>query len=153
MRRKDKEIKDKKEIELIINKANVCRIALSDNNMPYIVPVNFGYKDNSLYIHSATEGKKIEIIKKNNDICFEIDIAHEILQGKSACHTTMKYYSVIGYGKAYLIDDSEEKIKALNNIIEHYLPEIPHEYSEKFLKKIVIIKVEIDNMTGKKSGY
>jgi len=153
MRRKDKEIKDKKEIELIINKANVCRIALSDNNMPYIVPVNFGYKDNSLYIHSATEGKKIEIIKKNNDICFEIDIAHEILQGKSACHTTMKYYSVIGYGKAYLIDDSEEKIKALNIIIEHYLPEIPHEYSEKFLKKIVIIKVEIDNMTGKKSGY
>jgi len=153
MRRKDKEIKDKKEIELIINKANVCRIALSDNNMPYIVPVNFGYKDNCLYIHSATEGKKIEIIKKNNDICFEIDIAHEILQGKSACHTTMKYYSVIGYGKAYLIDDSEEKIKALNIIIEHYLPEIPHEYSEKFLKKIVIIKVEIDNMTGKKSGY
>ena len=153
MRRKDKEIKDKKEIELIIRKANVCRIALSDNNMPYIVPVNFGYKDNSLYIHSATEGKKIEIIKKNNDICFEIDIAHEILQGKSACHTTMKYYSVIGYGKAYLIDDSEEKIKALNIIIEHYLPEIPHEYSEKLLKKIVIIKVEIDNMTGKKSGY
>jgi len=153
MRRKDKEIKDKKEIESIINRAIVCRIALSDNNMPYIVPINFGYKDNCLYIHSATEGKKIDIIKKNNDICFEIDIAHEILQGKSACHTTMKYYSVIGYGKAYIIDDSEEKIKALNIIIEHYLPEIPHEYSEKFLKKIVIIKIEIDNMTGKKSGY
>ena len=153
MRRKNKEIKDKKEIESIINSAIVCRIALSDNNMPYIVPINFGYKDKCLYIHSATEGKKIDIIKKNNDICFEIDIAHEILQGKSACHTTMKYYSVIGYGKAYLIDDSEEKIKALNIIIEHYLPEIPHEYSEKFLKKIVIIKIEIDNMTGKKSGY
>lgn len=153
MRRKDKEIKDKKEIELIINKANVCRIALSDNNIPYIVPVNFGYKDNSLYIHSATEGKKIEIIKKNNNVCFEIDIVHEILQGKLACHTTMKYYSVIGYGKAYLIDDSEEKIKALNIIIEHYLPEIPHEYSEKFLKKLLIIKVKIDYMTGKKSGY
>ena len=65
----------------------------------------------------------------------------------------MKYYSVIGYGKAYIIDDSEEKIEALNIIIEHYLPEIPHEYSEKMLKKIVIIKVEIDNITGKKSGY
>ncbi len=153
MRRKDKEIKDKKEIELIIRKANVCRIALSDNNMPYIVPVNFGYNNNCLYIHSAIEGKKIEIIKKNNDICFEIDIAHEILQGKLACHTTMKYYSVIGYGKAYIIDDSEEKIKALNIIIEHCLPKIPHEYSEKFFKKIVIIKVEINNMTGKKSGY
>jgi nitroimidazol reductase NimA-like FMN-containing flavoprotein (pyridoxamine 5'-phosphate oxidase superfamily) len=153
LRRKDKEIKDKKTIESIIKRATVCRIGLAENDIPYIVPMNFGYKDNCLYFHSAPVGKKIEIIKKNNNVCFEIDIAHEILQGKSACHTTMKYYSVIGYGKAYIIDDSEEKIKALNIIIEHYLPEIPHEYSEKFLKKIVIIKVEIDNMTGKKSGY
>jgi nitroimidazol reductase NimA-like FMN-containing flavoprotein (pyridoxamine 5'-phosphate oxidase superfamily) len=153
LRRKDKEIKDKKTIESIIKRATVCRIGLAKNDIPYIVPMNFGYKDNCLYFHSAPVGKKIEIIKKNNNVCFEIDIAHEILQGKSACHTTMKYYSVIGYGKAYIIDDSEEKIKALNIIIEHYLPEIPHEYSEKFLKKIVIIKVEIDNMTGKKSGY
>ena len=153
MRRKDKELTDKKEIESIINKANVCRIGLSDNNNPYIVPVNFGYKDNCLYIHSAAEGKKINIIKKNNNVCFEMDINHDILQGKSACHTTTKYYSVIGYGKAYFIDDSDKKTKVLNNIMDHYLPDVPHKYSDKFLKKIVIIKVEINTMTGKKSGY
>ena len=62
MRRKDKEIKDKKEIESIIKRAKVCRIALSDNNMPYIIPVNYGYKNNCIYIHSASEGKKIDII-------------------------------------------------------------------------------------------
>lgn len=153
MRRKDKEIKDKKEIELIIKNANVCRIALSDNSMPYIVPVNFGYKGNCLYIHSATEGKKIEIIKKNNNVCFEIDINQEILQGKSVCQTTMKYCSVVGYGKAYLINDPEEIIRALDIIIDHYLPENSYEYSDKLIKKIVIIKIEIETMTGKKSGY
>ena len=153
MRRKDKEIKDKKEIELIINKANVCRIGLSDNNNPYIVPVNFGYKDNCLFIHSASEGKKIDIIKKNNNVCFEMDIDHEILLGKPVCHTTSKYCSVIGFGKAYIIDDFDEKIKALNIILEHYFPDVPHEYSDKFLKKIVIIKIEIGKMTGKNSGY
>ncbi len=153
MRRKDKEIKDKKEIEMILNEAQVCRIALSNNNMPYIVPVNFGYKDNCLYIHSAAEGYKIEIIKKNNNVCFEMDIEHEILRGKSACTTSMKYCSVIGYGKAYIIDDYEEKIKALNIIMGHYFPDVPHEYTDNSLKRIVIIRVELEKMTGKKSGY
>ena len=114
MRRKDKEIKDKKAIESIIKRATVCRIGLAENDIPYSVPMNFGYKDNCLYFHSAPVGKKIEIIKKNNNVCFEIDIVHEILQGKSACHTIMKYYSVIGYGKVYIIDDSEEKITELH---------------------------------------
>ena len=62
MRRKDKEIKDKFEIETIINRAEVCRIGLSDDNMPYVIPVNYGYRNNCLYIHSASEGKKIDII-------------------------------------------------------------------------------------------
>ena len=144
---------DKNEVESIINKALVCRIALSDNNIPYIVPVNFGYRDNCLYIHSATDGKKVKIIKKNNNVCFEMDIGQEIVQGKTSCHSTMKYFSVIGYGKAYIINDSEEIIKALNIITDHYLPEPSHEYSDKLLKKIVVIKVKIDTMTGKKSGY
>ncbi|MFX1337359.1 MAG: pyridoxamine 5'-phosphate oxidase family protein [Promethearchaeota archaeon] len=153
MRRKDKEIRDINLINSIIKRANVCRIGMSENNIPYIVPMNFGYKDNCLYFHSASEGKKIDIIKKNNNVCFEIDIEHEISQGKSACHTTMKYYSVIGYGKAYIMDDFEEKINALNIILEHYLPDVPYEYSDKLLKNIVIIKVEVEKMTGKNSGY
>ena len=64
VRRKDKEIKDKEVIESIIKRATVCRIALSENNVPYIVPLSFGYKDNCLYFHSAPEGRKIDIIKQ-----------------------------------------------------------------------------------------
>ena len=151
MRRKDKEIKDKKELELIIRKANVCRIALSDNNMPYIVPVNFGYKDNSLYIHSATEGKKIEIIKKNNNVCFEMDIDHELSISEAPCSCSMKYRSIIGFGKAFIVEDLKEKQEALDVIVNQYFPNTIYQYNEKRIRDVLIIKVKINYMTGKKS--
>ncbi len=153
MRRKDKEITDKSLINNILQRADVCRIALSEENMPYIVPVTFGYKNNCLYVHSAVEGKKIDIIKKNNNICFEIDIDVELIEGKNSCKSSLKYYSVIGFGKAFFIEDSKEKLRALNTIVEHYFNENSLDYLENQLGKIVIIKIEIENMTGKKSGY
>ncbi len=80
MRREDKEINDIATIEGIIRKARVCRLALSENGQPYIVPLCFGYKDNNLYFHSAGEGKKLDIIKKNNNVCFEFDIDLELVK-------------------------------------------------------------------------
>ena len=80
MRRGEREIKDRKEIEAIIERANVCRIGLSDGKMPYVIPMDFGYKDNCLYFHCAREGKKIDIIKRNNSACFEMDIDHAFLR-------------------------------------------------------------------------
>jgi len=130
MRRKDKEIKDIMEIESIIEKSNVCRIALSENHSPYIIPVCFGYKDNCLYFHSANAGKKIDIIKKNNNICFEFDDYRGLLISENPCDWDIKYLSVIGYGKASFIHDFDEKIKALSIIIEHY-SDNPYEFQKK----------------------
>ena len=153
MRRKDKEIKDKKVIESIIKRATVCRIALSENNVPYIVPLSFGYKDNCLYFHSAPQGRKIDIIKQNNNVCFELDIDCELVKKpEDPCSWNMKYYSVIGFGKAFFVDSPEEKRRALNIIVEHYSSN-SHEYSANKINKVAIIKIEIDSMTGKKSGY
>jgi len=67
MRRKDKEIKEIKDIEEILHKATVCRVAMVSNNSPYIVPLNFGYKDRCLYFHSAGEGKKLDILRENTN--------------------------------------------------------------------------------------
>jgi len=152
LRRKDKEITDKKEIESIIQRANVCRIGLSENNIPYVIPVNFGYKSNRIYFHSAPMGKKIDILKNNNNICFEIDIDHELFISDNICNSSMKYRSVIGFGKAFLINNIEEKRDAFNIITNHYITGNSHEYNERLLKKIAIVKIEIDSMTGKKSG-
>lgn len=152
MRRKDKEINDIVAIEDIIRKAHICRLALSENGRPYIVPLCFGYKDNTLYFHSAREGKKLDIIRKNSNVCFEIDIDNELLKGKKACDCSMKYRSVIGFGKAALIEDIESKRKAFDIIMQNYL-EGSFEYPEESIKSTVIIRVEIESMTGKKLGY
>ena len=153
MRRKDKEIKDKKEIESIIQAATVCRIGLSEDSVPYVVPVNFGYENNCLYFHSATEGKKIDILRRNNKVCFEMDIDHELVKSeKTPCEWGMKYRSVIGFGKAFVVDDFEEKRMTLNIIRQRYSGD-SYEFSENQIKKVAIIKIEIDSMTGKKSGY
>lgn len=153
MRRKGKEIKDKNAIESIIKRATVCRIALSENNVPYIVPLNFGYKDNCLYFHSAKEGKKIDIIKKNNNLCFEFDIDNELVKAEDACNWDMKYYSVIGFGEAFLVEDFEEKREALDIMMEHYSGKSSFKYPEKAVNNVAIIKVKIESMSGKKSGY
>jgi len=151
MRRKDKEIKDKNVIESIIKRATVCRIALSESNVPYIVPLSFGYKDNCLYFHSAPQGRKIDIIKQNNNVSFELDIDCELVKKQEdPCSWSMKYSSVIGFGKAFFIEDSAEKRKALNIIVGHY-SDNSYEYPVNEINKVAIIKLEIDSMTGKRS--
>jgi nitroimidazol reductase NimA-like FMN-containing flavoprotein (pyridoxamine 5'-phosphate oxidase superfamily) len=150
LRRKEKEITDKSEIESIIRKSLVCRLGLADDGSPYIVPLCFGYKDNSLYFHSAKEGRKIEILKRNNDVCFEFDDNLEVQAGKAACDWGMKYRSVIGYGTASFIEDPEEKRKALDVIMAQYA-DGDFEYSEKLFEEALVIKVDISSMTGKKS--
>jgi len=152
MRRKEKEILDREEIESIIKKADVCRLGLSDKNIPYIVPLNFGYKENCLYFHTAKAGKKIDMIKTNNRVCFEMDIDHEVVRAENPCDWNMKFQSVIGYGRAFLLEDIDEKRQALDVIIEHYSGQTG-EYAEKLVDRLAVIKVQIESMTGKKSGY
>jgi hypothetical protein len=150
MRRKEKEITEEIAIEAIIQKSLVCRLALSDGNFPYIVPLCFGYRDKVLYFHGSLKGKKIDIIRKNQNICFEFDINTEIVKAEDACHWSMKYKSVIGFGKAVLLEDLDEKRKALNIIMSQY-SDRTFQFNDATLKGTVVIKVEIESMTGKQS--
>ena len=152
MLRKDKEIRDIAAIEDIICRASVCRLALSENDHPYIVPLCFGYKDNTLYFHSAGEGKKLDILRKNNNVCFEIDVDYDVIRVDKACKWGLRYQSVIGFGKAVFVNDVESKRRAFDIIMQNY-SDGSFEYSSEAIKNAVIIKVEIEGMTGKKSGY
>jgi nitroimidazol reductase NimA-like FMN-containing flavoprotein (pyridoxamine 5'-phosphate oxidase superfamily) len=151
MRRTDKEIINRREINTVLSKATVCRIGLIDRDFPYIVPLNFGYKNNCLYFHSAPIGKKIELITKNNMVCFEVDIDHDIVNTGIPCNWSSKYVSIIGYGKARFITNTEQKQEALNIIIDHYSLRTSCNFHTKNLREVAIIKIEITQMTGKKS--
>ena len=152
MRRSDKKIKNNRQIDEIIQKAICCRIALVDGNYPYIVPVNFAVNNNHLYFHSAREGRKIDILRKNNSVCFEIDIEGEIVKSESACSWGMKYVSVIGFGQAFFIEDNAGKKKALDLLMEKYAGKSGFSYSDEELDKIIVIDVKIDTISGKQSG-
>lgn len=153
MRRKDKEISGLETIESILKEAMVCRVAICEDNVPYLVPMNFGFKNNYLYLHSALQGKKIDILKKNNNVCFEVDINTELITKENPCNWSMKYYSVIGQGKACFIDDLKEKGDILNIIMEKYSGKSDFHFPDAALNNLAVIKVEISEIIGKKSGY
>lgn len=150
MRRTEKEIDDQNVINKILSESMICRIGLFDEEYPYVVPVNFGYKNNSLYIHSALNGKKIDLIKKNNKVCFEIEEAYKIVEDEISCNWTTKYRSVIGYGDIEIVSDFEEKKKGLDVIMTQHGKTV-NTYSDKLVKRVVILKLNIKNATGKQS--
>ena len=151
MRRKDKEISDESDIKAIIKKAVVCRLGMVNGNKPYIVPLCFGYQGNALYFHGALKGQKIDCLRNNPNVCFEFDLIAEPKESEEPCSWSMNYQSVIGFGKAVFVEDSDEKHKALSIIMAQY-SEKQFEFPENKIKATIIIKVEIESMTGKQSG-
>lgn len=152
MRRLDKEITDQKILDEILNQSRVVRLAFSIDNIPHIVPVNFGYSENKLFIHSATEGSKIEMISKNNLVCFEMELYDEIIKAKKSCGWTTKYRSIIGWGKIKIVNERQSKIKGLDIIMTKYGRAEPNDYSDPMLDKTLLLVLTIESFTGKQSG-
>lgn len=152
MRREDREITDRLLIEEILERGVVCRIALCDGSWPYIVPMNFAYQDNCLYLHSAAEGRKIEILKKNRNVCFEVETECESVQAEKPCNWSMKYQSVIGFGKANFLEDAGQKTKGLDIIVKKYTGKPFTDYDEGMLERLAVIRVDIEKLTGKGSN-
>lgn len=150
MRRKDREITDPEIIKGIIKKATVCRLGLVDNGEAYIVPVNYGYEENCLYFHSALKGRKVDILKKHNKVGFEIEGDYQIGKSeKSKCN--VRYQCVIGKGTACFVEDEDEKIRGLKAIIRQ-CAESEYEFSRDKLSTVLVVRIDIESMTGKQGG-
>jgi len=152
MRKKEFEITDFSEIEEILNRAGVCRLGLADGDTPYIVPLNFGYRDRAIFFHTGQAGKKIDILRKNPAVCFEVEIDTAVIRSDTACGLGMAYRSVVGAGTARFIEDAAGKKEALDIIMAHYDGAGAWEYRETSFGKACIIKVEIKTITGRKAG-
>lgn len=150
MRRKEKEITGPDELTKVLQQATVCRLAMAVDGQPYIVPLNFGFADGCLFFHSAPEGRKIEMINKNPLVCFECEADVNIVKGKTACTWGASYTSIIGFGRAAFETDPEEKKRALNIIMDHYAGR-SFDFSTRDVEKVAVIRVTIDEMTGKRS--
>jgi uncharacterized protein len=151
MRRSEREIEDPAEINAILQAAPVCRIAMAAGNHPYIVPVNFAVSGHHLYFHCARRGKKIDMLRDNPSICFEVDIPGDLRGADTACSWGMKYKSVIGFGEAYFIEGGSEKKKALGILMKKYTGGDSLSYDDTILDKVLVIGVRIETMSGKRS--
>lgn len=152
MRRSDKQVDDQNIIREILQKGNVCRIAFSVENIPYIVPVNYGYLNNRLYIHSSPKGQKIELIKQNKHICFEIECPYEIIRGELPCDWTTKYRSIIGRGIISIISETEEKKSGMDIIMRAHGGQGALTYQDRLINRMVILQIEITELSAKQSG-
>ena len=150
MRRKEKQLTESTAIESIIDRAQICHLAMVDSGTPYVVPLNFGYVDSSLYCHSAAEGRKISILEQNPRVCFCLYAGVELVPADQACGWTTHYESVIGYGVAHILTDTPAKIAAYNIIMAHY-SQGPFTFREKALEKSVIIRVDVTALSAKRS--
>lgn len=151
MRRADKIVKDKNVIREILLSSNICRIAIFDDEFPYIVPLNYGFRNNTLYFHSAPQGKKIDLIKKNNNVGFVIEQDHEVLKDEISCNWTTKYRSVMGTGIIKIVTDTEKKTEGLDIIMQHH-GKTENEYNKKALERMILLKLEIKSLSAKQSG-
>jgi uncharacterized protein len=133
----------------IIDAAPVCRVGFCVDDVPYVIPMNFGYRDPFVCLHTGQSGKKLDIIAKNDNVCFEVDIDHELTVSPKPCVCGMKYRSAVGFGKASVVEDRSEKIEALDAIVDHYASSSSREYPAGVLERTVILKIRLDILTAR----
>lgn len=153
MRRAEREITAIDEIEEILERAQVCRLALFNGDYPYIIPMCFGYDLHSdrleLYFHCAAKGKKLDLIKENNNAAFEIDNLTGIKPGDIACSWSAYYECITGTGTIDIINGID-KLTGLNRITRKYMHTTAEQkYSEQMLNSVIILKLTADEFCCK----
>ena len=124
MRRSDREISDTAQIARVLGNCKTCHLAMVDDGRPYVVPLSYAYEiaDGTLilFFHSAKEGRKIDILRKSREVCFEMCIEGEpVFAAETPCNSGYYYSCVHGFGKAQFIDDADEKCSALSLLMKH----------------------------------
>lgn len=154
MPKKKRIILKETEMDDIIRHCDCCYVGMIDqNNKPYVLPFNFGYRDKCVYIHSGTSGKKIDIFKKNPRVCIAFSTAHQLHHQNEnvACSFFMAYKSVLCYGIVEPVEEYDKKVEALNIIMQQYTGR-DFKYSPPSINGILTFKVVVEEMTGKEFG-
>lgn len=151
MRRKDREIKDFDKILQIMRQCDSCVLALNDDGFPYMVPLNFGMdiEDGQLYLyfHCAMQGKKLDLIRKDNRATFEMDCDHNFILYDERMSCTMGYSSVVGHGIIEFVEE-EKKYEALKILMRQYHAE-DFQFNKDMIKVTTVLKMKVLDITGK----
>lgn len=155
MRRKDREVTDVNEIKNILNMCKTASVAMIDGNIPYVLPLSYGYDVNDdslvLYFHCAREGRKLDILRANNKVCFTIFNEGEALHAEIPCNSGYYYSSIIGNGSVEFVENSSEKSYALSKMFEHQTGKNV-EFTKEQADTVCIFKIVSKDYTGKQKA-
>ncbi len=153
MRRRDREITDAVKIEEVIKDCHCIRLGFCDNGIAYIVPLNFGYEKISdsyvFYFHGAKEGRKVELMKQNSKVGFEMDTNYKLQPNELAHECTAAFQSIIGVGEISFIAEKEEKIHALNMLMKHNTGKDNCDYPEAMINQTLIFSLKVTELACK----
>ena len=152
MTKREFQITDPAEITRILDTAKVLRLGLAVDNEPYIVPMNYGYtmEDGklTLYLHSAVRGKKLDMLRKNPNVFFELDCDHVPFEGKVPCQYGLAYSSVMGKAKAVFVEDVEEKMAAMSVLMKTQTGR-EFTFNERLVSIVAVIRLDVSEFTAK----
>ena len=156
MRRKDREVTDFGELRSILNACKTCHLAMVDHGRPYVIPLSYAYTLEggvlTLIFHSAPEGRKIDILRENASVCFEM--CHEgdlFFSEDTPCSSACFYESVHGFGQAQFIEDDAEKCAALTLLMKHQTQaDIP--FTPAQAERVCLFQVVSESFTGKRKA-
>ena len=156
MRRKNLEITDKNEIEGIIKRCRIIHIAMANDSEPYIVTVNFGFEIDDqnryvFYFHSAAEGKKIEMLRKNPRVCLSCECSAELKNAQTACECSYAYECIVATGMVHEVADLQEKARCLALLTKHQTGR-DFEIPPKKTQNVFVGKIIVTSLTAKRHG-
>jgi nitroimidazol reductase NimA-like FMN-containing flavoprotein (pyridoxamine 5'-phosphate oxidase superfamily) len=146
---------EKKELVDVIQRSQLCHLSMVDlEGKPYVIPMNFGFKDDAIYLHGAQHGKKIDILKQHPEVCINFTTDHLLRyqDEEVACSWSMKYRSVICYGQAEFILEPEEKIAAFNIVMAQYTKG-DFRFNPPSIREVCVWKVNVVKFEGRAYGY
>jgi len=144
----------KEELEKIINEAQVCYLGMTEGDHPYVLPMNFAYEEDIIFLHAAPEGHKLDVLKANPNVCVNFNTGNEVFHRHKevGCSWGMKFKSVNAFGRAGFIEDYDEKYRIMQLFMMKFAGE-PYEFSEPSIRNVAIIRIDIEKLTGKTYGY
>ena len=150
--KRELQIIDESRILQILDTAKVLHLGLAVNDEPYVVPMNYGYilEDGKLvlYLHSAFQGKKLDMIRQNPRVFFELDCDWVPFEGEKPCQYGLSYASVMGRGTARIVEDVEEKKKAMSVLMKTQTGK-DFSFEDRLVSIVAVVRIDVAEYTAK----
>lgn len=150
-RKPQKAIEDAQEIERILDQGQVLYLAMSQDDQPYVLPLNYGRQGRRIYLHTGHQGFKHQFLAANPRVSFAVAVGVELVPGQQACAWDCRYQSVVGIGRAGVVTDAAERELGLRAVAAHYAGPGEYELKPESLARACVIRIEVEELTGKRN--